>query len=182
MKIECRHWVCRRCWCRQRIKCRQILTCVGNETGTDELSNECAEVRGDGSHAVLQVVEQLLTVLRKRNNLVAELSDVVDILNTDLQRVRIFSPFFLRIFHEVFEKILGNFCENSVHTSVPMEIWATSLTCSAISSGKKSVKSTSVALVLTPIFLTVLAKRTWSGMTRESSGKCQPYHSLVLMA
>ena len=49
---------------------------VGDETGADELADECRQVRRDGRHAVLEVLVQLRAVLRDRDDLVREEQDV----------------------------------------------------------------------------------------------------------
>lgn len=46
---------------------------MGDETGSNKLTNEDGEVGGDGVHAVLQVLKELLTVLVHLDDLVAEL-------------------------------------------------------------------------------------------------------------
>lgn len=57
---------------------------VGDEAGTNKLTNEDGEVGGDGVHAVLKVLKELLTVLVHLDDLVAELRDVEHIKVVDL--------------------------------------------------------------------------------------------------
>lgn len=60
-------------------------TGVGNQTGSDKLADHCCEVGGDGLHAVLEVIIELCPVFADRDNLVAQVSNVFNVLVGNLK-------------------------------------------------------------------------------------------------
>jgi len=63
-------------------------TGMGDQTGTDEFSNEGGKIGCDSGHSVSEVLVQFGTVLSDRDDLVTEEVDVVEILFGDFSSHR----------------------------------------------------------------------------------------------
>jgi hypothetical protein len=85
---------------------------MGNETGSNELSHQNSEIGSNRLHAVLQILEELISVLAHLHHLGAKITNVEHVLLADLWQLG--------------ENEFGG--RRGRRTSVPIEILAASCT------------------------------------------------------